>query len=87
MKVVELTDVVQQETPLHYRRAFTATAHLDCGRSEPEPARLEFVLEQSPFGAVDVRVTLLDDLDYPLVPAIAAIKSHIRQLHERGELS
>jgi hypothetical protein len=87
MKVVELTDVVQRETLLHYRRTFTATAHLAHGESEPQPTRIEFVLEQSPFGAVDVRVTLLDDLDYPLVPAIAAIKSRIHEFHESGDLS
>lgn len=87
MKVVELTDIVRRETPLHYRRTFTATALLSRGESTPQAKRIEFVLEQSPLGATDVRVTLLDELDYPLVPAIAAIKSHIRALHENGDLS
>lgn len=86
MQVVELTDVVRRETPLHYRRTFTATAMLSRGAFEPEPKRIEFVLEQSPLGSIDVRVTLLDDIDYPLVPAIAAIKAHIRELHEDGDL-
>lgn len=86
MKVVELTDVVRRETPLHYRRTFSATALLRRGESRPEPKRIEFVLEQSPLGSMDVRVTLLDEIDYPLVPAIAAIKAHIRKLHEDGDL-
>lgn len=86
MKVVELTNVVQRETPLHYRRTFTATAHLSRADSAPEPVRVEFVVEQSPLGAIDVRVTLLDDVEYPLVPAIAAVKDHVRRLHEHGDL-
>ena len=86
MKVVELTDIVQRETPLQYRRTFTATAHICRGESEPESKRVEFVLEHSPLGSVDVRVRLLDDVDYPLVPTISAIKAHVHQLHEDGEL-
>ena len=86
MKVVELTDIVQRETPIQYRRTFTDSAHLSRGESAPEPKRIEFVLEHSPLGSVDVRVRLLDDVDYPLVPAISAIKAHVYQLHENGEL-
>jgi hypothetical protein len=86
MKVVELTNVVRKETPLHYRRTFTATAVLRRGAGESDARRIEFVLEQSPFGSIDVRVKLLDDIDYPLAPAIAALKEHIQKLDDGGAL-
>lgn len=86
MKVVELTNVVRRDTPLLYRRTFTATAVLALGGTRSEEKRIEFVLEHSPLGPVTVRVRLLDDLDYPLVPAISALKAHINKLDESGAL-
>lgn len=86
MRVVELTNLVKRETPLHYRRTFTATAVLKHGVGEPEAKRIEFVLEHSPFGAINVRVKLLDDLDYPLVPALSALREYIKRLDANGTL-
>lgn len=86
MKVVELTNVVRRDTPLLYRRTFTATAILTHGATGPEAKRIEFVLEHSPLGPVNVNVKLLDDIDYPLVPALSALKDHINKLDQSGAL-
>ncbi|MFP4113346.1 MAG: hypothetical protein ACOC2Y_04360 [Spirochaetota bacterium] len=86
MKVVELTNVVQRETPLHYRRTFTATAVFSRNHSRQESSRVEFVLEHSPLGSVGVKVKILDEIDYPLVPAISALKAHIAKLEQSGNL-
>jgi hypothetical protein len=86
MRVVELTNVVERETPLLYRRTFTATAVLAKKNDEQEATRIEFVLEHSPLGPITVKVKLLDDIDYPLVPVISAIRAHIHKLEESGAL-
>ena len=86
MKIVELTNVVQRDTPVLYRRTFTATAALARGDSEPQTKRIEFTLEHLPLGPVDVAVKLLDEIDYPLVPTIAALKEHIQEMEREGEL-
>ena len=86
MKVVELTDVSRRETPLYYRRAFTATAMLEHGSARPMAKKVEFVLEHSPLGPINITVKMLDDLDYPLLPAIQAIKEHVQDLELSGRL-
>ena len=85
MQVQELQDVVRRDIPISYRRSFTATALMgnDTGT---EPKRIEFVLEQSPLGSISVRVKFLEDIDYPLVPALAALKAHIEQMDREGLL-
>jgi len=87
MKVVEITDIERRESPLLYRRTFTATAVLSTRNGPDERKRIEFTLEHAPLGPVQVRVAFLEEIDYPLVPALAAIKEHVRKLEENGELS
>ena len=86
MKVVELINVVRRETPLHYRRTYTATAVLAHSRANADTKRIEFVLEHSPLGPVDVRVKFLDEVNYPLLPALRVLKEHISRLETNGEL-
>lgn len=86
MKLVDLTNIVRRETPLLYRRTFTATAIMSAGTATEFPVRVEFVLEHAPLGPVHVTVKLLDDVDYPLVPIISALKTHIKGLEEEGAL-
>ncbi|MFW5684944.1 MAG: hypothetical protein ACOC1I_08830 [Spirochaetota bacterium] len=86
MKVVELTNVQQRETPLLYRRTFTATAVLAHGSRTTDAKRVEFTLEHMPLGPVAVTVRFLDDLDYPVVPAANALKKHIEKMQQNGDL-
>ncbi len=86
MKVVDLTNISRRETPLMYRRTYTATAVLAHGGAQRTSGRVEFVLEHSPLGAVDIRVRFLDSIDCPVVPATSALRSHISKLEQSGEL-
>lgn len=86
MKIVELISLARRESPLLYRRTYTATAVLAHASAAEDRQRIEFVLEHSPLGPVDIRVKFLDKPDFPLVPAIAELEDHIRQLEQRGEL-
>lgn len=86
MKVLQLTNVARRDTPLLYRRTFTARAILSHGGADNVGIRIEFVLEHVPLGPIRISVKLLDDLDYPIVPVVAALKAHILKLDEHGEL-
>ena len=86
MKVVDLADIVRRETPLLYRRTYTARATLSDRTGHDHVVTVEFVLEHSPLGPVTVTVKLVDEIDYPLVPVISALKSHIKTLEESGDL-
>ncbi|MFW6313643.1 MAG: hypothetical protein ACOC2N_07145, partial [Spirochaetota bacterium] len=71
MEVVELTNLVRRESPLLYRRTYTATAVLLHAPAVRHSVPIEFVLEHSPIGPVQIRVKFLDVPDFPPVPATA----------------
>ncbi len=86
MRVLELTNISRRKTPLLYRRTYTATAVLAHGPTGRSSGRVEFVLEHSPLGAVDIRVHFLDEIDCPILPAVTALRAHIARLEQNGEL-
>lgn len=85
MKVIDLTDLKRREAPVLYRKVYNAIAVLEL-LAETLSARIEFVVEHQPLGGVDIRVTITEDIDYPIVPVISALKKHIQEMYERGSL-
>lgn len=85
MRLIKLINVQRKETPLYYRKEYSAEAVLEFLEKSLGVA-VEFVVEHRPVGGVDVRVTLLDELDYPLLPVVNTIKRHILELQEQGNL-
>ena len=86
MKVIELRDVHEKESLIHYRKVYSATAYIESRPNHTEESRIEFVLEQGALGGYQISVKLLDQLNAPLVPAITALKQHVKQLHAEGKL-
>ena len=86
MKVVELTNVVRRDSPVLYRRAYTATAVLASEGVAPQSVRFEFVVEHSPIGPVDVRVKLLDASEAAAETAAHALREHIEHMERDGAL-
>jgi hypothetical protein len=87
MKIIELRDIVKKDIPLHYRNEYSAMAVLEFGQKKiPEEKKIEFVLERSATGAVDIQLNFLDELNYPLLPARKLLTDHIRNLDKRGIL-
>jgi hypothetical protein len=87
MNVFAVKDIVKKDTPVHYRRLYTAKAVLELLKDIKVEKKIEFTLEHSATGPIRVLVTILEDIDYPMVPVIAALKEFIGQLEKRGELS
>jgi len=85
MKVLEIKDIVRKDVPIYYRRLFTGTAVLEILDKAME-RRIEFTIETKPTGARETKVSMIDSLDYPLVPVIKELKDFISGMDRSGAL-
>ena len=85
MKVVSIKDILRKDVPIYYRRLFTATAVLDI-LNEHLSRKIEFTIETGPTGTRAVTVTLLEHLEYPLVPVLRELRESIVILDKNGTL-
>jgi len=85
MKVLEIKDIVRKDVPIYYRRLFTGTAVLEI-LDKVLDRRIEFTIETKPTGARETTVSMIDSLDYPLVPVIKDLKDFISGLDRSGAL-
>ena len=83
MEVVKLKDIIRKDMAVDYRRVYTATAILDISGKAVEK-KIEMALEHTPLGEVGIKITLLEDLDYPLIPVIKKITEKARGLQQTG---
>jgi hypothetical protein len=85
MMVVELLNIHRKDIPLHYRREFTGDAVFELMNRRIQTP-VEFVLERKPLGATEVRVHILEAIEYPLLPIIRDLKTFIIDLDAKGRL-
>ncbi len=85
MKIVELTNILRKDSHIYYRREFKADAVIEM-MAQTRNVPIEFVLEQTPLGSTEISATIVEDLEYPVVPIIAQLKTHILDMNRRGEL-
>lgn len=85
MRVIDLTDLRRQDAPVLYRKVYYATAVLEI-MSEALSTPIEFVVEHKPLGGVDIRVTITEDIEYPIIPLVSGLRNHIQELYDRGSL-
>ncbi len=70
---------------MHYLREYRAEAvveFMDLSTSKP----IEFVIEHRAVGGCDVRVNVLAEIEFPIVPFMNNLKSLILDLDRRGAL-
>ncbi len=85
MKIVDLSNIFRKETHIYYRREFKADAIVEI-MDKTKCIPIEFVLEHKPTGAVDINTTIVDTIDYPLVPLVSMLKTFIGDLDKKGAL-
>ena len=85
MRIVELQDIARKETPIFYRRVYTAQVVMEFQRGRTRKA-VQFAVEHKPVGGVDIQIEVLDNLDYPLVPVMRELKTYIADLDKKGSL-
>ncbi|HAW85810.1 MAG: hypothetical protein A2087_10395 [Spirochaetes bacterium GWD1_61_31] len=85
MKVIDLTNLRRKDAPVLYRKVYYADAIVEV-MADSLSLPIEFVVEHKPLGGVEIRVTLIDDIDYPILPIINHLKLHISELQSNGAL-
>ena len=86
MKLETIDNIQKKELAIQYRReyngdaVFTSPVKGNCTKS------INFTLEHSPVGDPIVKVSGLDELDYPLLPILGQLKAYISNLDKEGKL-
>ncbi len=87
MKVVRISDIQRKEAYIDYRRMYTGNATLNLNSTGAVEVPIEFALEHTALGSIDISVNLLQKIEYPVVPIINDLKEYIRELSTTGQLS
>ncbi len=86
MKVVDVKNITKKEGLVHYREEYSGEAVFQTfGRRHIEK-KIQFILERTAMGNFDIRVDVLEDLDYPLIPVVRHLKDYIAHLQKTGKL-
>lgn len=86
MDTVSIHDLVRKDIPLAYRRTYTAQA-LISGRNTGETRHnIEFDIEHTPLGSVEISVRFQNKPSYPLLPLLKGIRERIAILDREGSL-
>ena len=86
MTFIDLADIVKKDIPLHYRNEFTANAVFSTMDGKDLQKKIEFIVEMAPTGHKDIRVNIIDQIDYPLIPLLKTLKEHIQIMDKKGQL-
>ena len=85
MKVVEIKNLSRKDVPIYYRRLYSGIAVLELMNTAVDVA-IDFQIEHKPTGQVEITITAMGQVDYPLVPLRNALKQHIGNLDSDGKL-
>jgi len=83
--ILDISDIKRKENFIYYRREFRAHAHIDLP-GKKHTGVIEFTIETAPTGKKEISVTILDTVDYPLVPVMRNLKEFILNLENEGSL-
>ncbi|MFO8064162.1 MAG: hypothetical protein ACQETQ_06925 [Spirochaetota bacterium] len=86
MTVRTVENIVRHESPVHYRRVYSADAVLTHVGSEEERVAIEFTIEDTAAQGSRLSFRFVDKPDYPLLPARQVVEEHLKLLQGRGQL-
>ena len=85
MRIIDLKNVVRKDVPIYYRRLYSGTVVLEL-LTKPVEAPLEFQIEHMPTGQIEITITSIGEIDYPLVPLKKELRNFIGDLDTSGKL-
>lgn len=77
--------MTRKENFIYYRREFHAKAVYELPEGM-RTGRIEFTIETEPTGKKDISVKLVDQMEYPLLPLLQALKEYIKYFDRDGQL-
>lgn len=85
MTVLEIKGLRKKDSPVHYRTEYHAAALIHfSGQQEEIPVM--FSIEHTAMGSIDVAVHIEKQINYPLLPVINHLKTHILDMYSNGKL-
>jgi hypothetical protein len=85
VKVLTVKNIVRKDVPIYYRRLYTCIAVVEL-INKSQDVQVDFSIEHKPTGQKEILVTLIDKVDYPLIPLNSALKKAIDDLDAAGSL-
>ena len=85
MKIFTIKDIIRKDVPIYYRRLYTGVAVMELAKDQAD-YRIDFAIEQKPTGGKEISITLIDKVDYPLLPITKELKIFINSLETNGGL-
>jgi len=83
--ILAITEILRKENFIYYRREFTGNVLYDLpGRKHS--GHIEFTIETTPMGKKDIRIQLIDSVDYPVMPVIKTLKDYILEMDNENKL-
>jgi len=67
MKVIEIKNIARKDVPIYYRRLYTGVVVLELFNKIID-VPLDFHIEHKPTGQVEIGLSLVEKVDYPLIP-------------------
>lgn len=86
MVIHEIHNIKRRNPLISYRREYHAKATISYHNNSPVDYSIEFSLELSPLGTSSIRVKLIDTMEYPSMPVLAALKDRVHELDRSGSL-
>jgi len=81
----EIKDISRKENFIYYRREFTGEA-LYGFPDRNHTGKIEFTIETAATGKKDIRINLVDPVDYPVLPVMQGLKEFIKELDDNDKL-
>ena len=85
MRVVELQNLVREDVQIFYIRKYAATAVLDL-TARTANVEIEFSIEMNSFGNKEISLSIITQIDYPLIPIRKSIIEYLTNLEQEGKL-
>ena len=85
MKITTIKDMIRKDVPIYYRKLYTGVAVIEMAKG-PEDYRIDFTIEYKPTGQKEITVSLIDKIDYPLIPLNKELKQCINDMDVEGLL-
>jgi hypothetical protein len=85
MRIIKIKEIVRKDFPIYYRRFYSSVIVIELMDKLIEK-KVDFSIETKPTGQRDILITVLEPVDYPLIPLLKELKKFINEIDSDGQL-